>query len=152
MKKVDIQEAIQKVVLDVFENMYFMFPEVVTEDDPMPSIPKSCFKASVTLKNGSELFVLYAFEQLVADMAKNFLGTDKAIGETDLIDVFQEAANVIAGNFITRIGLNSSIAFNIPVAERSQDCSELRTDPGAQGVVFDFGDQFLKVTVMIANK
>jgi len=33
MKREDIQRAIKEVVLDVFENMYFMFPEVIGEDD-----------------------------------------------------------------------------------------------------------------------
>lgn len=74
MKREDIQRAIKEVVLDVFENMYFMFLEVIGEDDPVPPFPESCFKARVAVKNGSPAFILYASEQLVADMAKNLLG------------------------------------------------------------------------------
>ena len=36
MKTEDIQRAVKEVVLDVFENMYFMFPEVIRKDDPAP--------------------------------------------------------------------------------------------------------------------
>ncbi|MBW1741186.1 MAG: chemotaxis protein CheX [Deltaproteobacteria bacterium] len=151
MKREDIQRAVKKVVLHVFEDMYFMFPEAISKDEPVLSFPESCFKARVALKNGSEVFMLYGSEQLVVDMAKNLLGIDQPIAETDLIDVFKEAANVIAGNLVTSLALDSSVALDVPAAERLQDCSELRKAPGAQEVVFKIDDEFLKIAVMTSN-
>lgn len=148
MKREDIERDLKEVVLYVFENMYFMFPEVIAEDIPLPSFPESCFKASVAVKNGSEVLMLCGSEQLVVDMAKNFLGVEEPIAEGGLIDVFKEAANVIAGNLITRLALNSSIALDVPMAERLQPCSELPTDPGAQEAIFNIDDEFLKVVVV----
>lgn len=72
-------------------------------------------------------------------MAKNLLGTDQPIAEADLIDVFKEAASVIAGNLIARLALDSSINLDVPVAERLDDSSELRTAQGAREVVFNVG-------------
>lgn len=152
MKREDIEGALKEVVLDVFENMYFMFPEVIAEDTPLPSFPESCFKTSVAVKNGSEVLMLYGSEQLVVDMAKNFLGADEPIAEDGLIDVFKEAANVIAGNLITRLALDSSIALDVPVADRLQPCSELPTAPGAQEAIFNIDDEFLKVAVVTSNE
>lgn len=152
MKREDIQRAIKEVVLDVFENMYFMFLEVIGEDDPVPPFPESCFKARVAVKNGSPAFILYASEQLVADMAKNLLGADQPITEADLIDVFKESANVTAGNLVTSLALDASLALDVPVAERVQPCSEFRPAPGAQEVMFDFEGQLLKVAVETSNK
>ena len=58
--------------------------------------------------------------------------------EGGLIDVFREAANVIAGNLITRLALDSSIALDVPVADRLRPCSELLTAPGTQEAIFSF--------------
>lgn len=144
MKTQDIQSAVTGVVLNVFENMYFMFPEPVSEDDPVPSHPESCFKAKVAVKNGSPALILYGSEQLVMDMARNFLGSDQQIGESDLIDVFKEAANVIAGNLVTTLAIDGTVGLEVPVAERLQACSELRTAPGT---IFNIDDEFFKVAV-----
>ncbi len=152
MKREDIEGAVKEVVLDVFEKMYFMFPEVIAEDDPVPSFPESCFKASVAVKNGSEVLMLYGSEQLVVDMAKNFLGVHEPIAEGDLIDIFKEAANVIAGNIITRLAIDSSIALDVPVAERMQASSEPPTAPRAQEAIFNIDDEFLKVAVVTSNQ
>ena len=147
MKREDMQGVVKEAVLDVFENMYFMFPEAIAEDDPVPSFPASCFDARIAFKNRSEVLMLRGSEQLVVGMAKNFLGTDQLIAETDLIDVFKEAANVIAGEVITRLSFDSSVAPDVPVAERLQPCSELPTAPGAQEAIFNVDDEFLKVAV-----
>lgn len=147
-RREDMQEGIKKVVRDVFESMYFMFPEAIEEGDPAPPLPESCFKAGVGVKNGSELFVLYASEKLVMDMAKNLFGTDQSVEEADLVDTFREAANVIGGNLVTTLELDTSVGLDVPNAERLQTCSELATAPGA---FFDIDGAFFKVTVMDVN-
>ena len=151
MKKEDIQGAAKEAVLHVFESMYFMFPEVITEDEPVPSFPASCFKARIALKNRSDILMLHGSEQLVMGMAKNLLGTEQPIAETDLIDVFKEAANVIAGDLVLKLSFDSSVAPDIPVAERLQPCSELRPDPGAREAIFSIDDELLKVAVVTSN-
>ena len=144
MKIEDIQGEVKKVVCFVFENMYFMFPEAIGEDDPAPSLPESCFKATVGVKNSSGMFVFYGSEQLVMEMAKNLLETDRASNESDLIDIFREAANVIAGNLVTTLDLDASVAIDVPVVERLEICSEPETTPG---VVFNIDDEFFKMDV-----
>lgn len=136
----------------MFENMYFMFSEAIAEDDPVPSFSGPYFKAGIAVKNASQVLMLYGSEQLVVDMAKNLLGTDQPIAKADLIDVFKEAASVIAGNLIARLALDSSITLDVPVAERLQACSERRTAQGAREVVFNVGEQFLKVAVVTSNE
>ena len=152
MKREDIQRAVKEVVLDVFENMYFMFPEVIGEDDPVPPFPESCFKVRVALKNGSEVLMLYCSEKLVAEMAGNLLGADQPIAEADLIDVSKETANVIAGNLVTSLALDASVGLDVPVAERLQNYSALLTVTGTQEVVFNFEDRLLKVAVVTSNE
>ena len=151
MKKEEIQRVLKDIVLDVFENMWFLFPEAITEGDPAPGLSGPCFKAEVVLKNGAEAFVLYGSEQLVKDMAKNFLGTDQPIAEADLVDVFKEAANVLAGNLVTRLSLNSGLDPGIPVAERLQDCPEFRTPPEDREIIFNIDGQCLRVVVVTSN-
>lgn len=144
-RREDIQEGVKRVVRDVFESMYFMFPEAIEEGDPAPPLPESCFKAGVGVKNGSEVFVLYASDKLVMDMAKSLFGTDQPVEEADLVDTFREAANIIGGNLVTALELDNSVGLDVPDAERLQTCSELAI---AQGAVFDIDSAFFKVTVM----
>ncbi len=141
----DVQAVLTGIVLGVFENMYFMFPEPLSADDPLPTFPESCFRARIAVKNGLPEIVLYGSAQLVSNMAGNFLGSAEGLGESDLIDIFKEAANVIAGNLMTSLALDSSLGLDVPVAERMQACSELQTAPG---VVFNIDNEFLKVTVV----
>ena len=148
MKREEIQKAVREAVPDVFERMYFMFPEPILEDDFELSLPESCFKATVAVKDSSELFVLYGSEKLVMDMAGSFLGTDQEIEESDLVDVFKEAANVIAGNIVTNMFLEGSIGLDVPVAERLRDCSEPQN---AQGIVYNIDDKFFIVAVVTAE-
>ena len=148
MKSQDIQRAVEEVVLNVFENMYFMFPEVIGEGDPVPSFPESCFKARVSIQNSSEILVLYGSEKPVVGMANNLLGTDQPIGEVDLVDVFKEAANVVAGNLLTTLALDDGVGYNVPVAERLDTCSELST---VAGTIFNVDDEFFKVAVVSSN-
>lgn len=148
MKAQDIQGAVKAVVLDVFESMYFMFPEPIGQDDPMPSFGDACFKARVAVKDGVSAFILHGSEPLVKDMAKTLLGTDQP-AETELIDLFKETANVVAGNLITRLSLDSSVALDVPEAERVQPCAEKPcTDADAHEVVFNIDDRLFKVTVV----
>jgi len=72
----------------------------------------------------------------------------KPIIGTDLIDVFKEAANVIAGNIVTRLALDGSITLDVAVAERLQYCSEPRTSPR---VLFNVDDGFCSVAVVSSN-
>lgn len=58
MKREVIQRAVQEVVLDVFEDMYFMFPEAIAEDDPVPSFSGPHFKAGIAVKNASQVLML----------------------------------------------------------------------------------------------
>ncbi len=148
MKREEIQRAVRKVVSRVFEEMYFMFTEPIVEDDPAFFSPESCFKASIAVKNSSEFLVFYGSEKLVKSMATNLLGKDKPIKETDLVDIFKESANVIAGNVVTNLSLDGSVGLNVPVAERLGDCSELQS---AQGIVFNIDDAFFKVSIVTSE-
>jgi len=145
MKREDIKNVIEQVIRDVFENMYFMFPEVVGEDDPAPSLLETCFKARVRAKNGLEVFLFYASERLVTGMAKNLLGTNQATKESDLVDVFKEAANVMAGNLVTALALGGSVGLDIPAAEKLKICPEVETAPGT---AFNIDGEYFKLAVM----
>jgi hypothetical protein len=133
---------VKKVVGDVFQKMYFMFPEALGEDASVPFLPGSCFRAKVGMKNGPKVVMLYGSEQLVIGMARNLLGTDQVPKESDLVDIFKEAANVIAGNLIVTLTLDGSVRLEIPVAEKMQTCSELETSPGT---TFNIDNEFFKL-------
>ncbi|NVM56876.1 MAG: chemotaxis protein CheX [Desulfobacterales bacterium] len=152
MKEEDLQRTIKETVLDVFVNMYFMFPEPIGEHEAVSWFPESCFRARVCLENRPEGLFLYGSEQLVAEMAENLLGPDRTIGEADLIDVFKEAANVLAGNLVSRLALGRDVAIGIPVAERWHPRSQTDTAPGSRGIMFHIDDEVLKVVFTASDE
>jgi hypothetical protein len=141
----DLQKAIREVVFHVFENMYFMFPEAVDGIEPARSGPLACLKATVTVRNTPWVFSACASQALVADMAKNFLGTDQSISEVELVDVFKEAVNVMAGNLVTSLALDENVGLDVPVAQKLRGCDELGR---SAGVVFSIDSEFLRVGVV----
>ena len=138
-----MMEVIQQVVRNVFEGMYFMFPETMeTEDNP--SLPKSCFKASVGIKNSPLKVVMYGSEKLVKDMAAAFLGTDQPVDDNDLVDVFKEATNLIGGNLVNTLNLDKGVGLDVPEVEIVETSGDLVSEPGT---FFDVDGEFLKATV-----
>ena len=141
----EIRDAVERVVGEVFENMYFMFPELVQEHDIDSPLTDSCFKATVKVIGASQIFVLYASEQLVKDMTNNLLGADEALNQNNLVDMFTETANVIAGNLMTALALDTSVSLDIPITERLKICSEARR---AAGAMFSVDGHHFKLAVV----
>jgi hypothetical protein len=144
MKDEDLTPTIEKVVRDVFEGMYFMFPETMNADD-QPVLPESCFKASVAVKNSPLVVVLFGSEKLVTDMALALLGPDHPIEEDDLVDIFREATNLIGGNLVNTLDLDKSVGLDVPEVQRFDALEELEAMPGA---VFDVDGEYLKAVVV----
>ena len=142
MKIQDIEEALPKVVRDVFEGMYFMFPQTVRQDNPGPPAPESCFKARICLKHTPIALDMFGSENLVATMASTLLGSDGALEETDLADTFKEAANVIAGNLVTMLKPDRQTGLDVPKAERLQTSSDLEK---TSGILFDIDGEYFKI-------
>ena len=133
----------QQVVRDVFEGMYFMFPEMLEPEDRLP-VPKSCFKARVGIKNSPLEVELYGSKKLVRDMAAAFLGTDQAFDDNDLVDIFKEATNLIGGNLVNTLELDKNVALEVPEVEIVESAGELESYPGT---VFDVDGEFFKAAV-----
>lgn len=149
MNREKVRKALKEVVSEVFGDMYFMFPDVIEENGPPPPFHKACIKASVAFKNGSYQVFLCASERLVEEMARNLLGETDSGVQIDLIDVFREATNVIAGNLVTKLVLGSSVGLDVPVAERSNDCSGTCGPEGGVEVLFDFDGRLLKAAAVV---
>jgi hypothetical protein len=100
--------------------MYFMFPEVLSNDASEHPFAASHFRATVGVRNGSAVFAFSASDPLVRRMAKNILGVDHDPQESDLVDVFKEAANMIAGNLVTELAFDPSVSLEVPAVQRTQ--------------------------------
>ena len=144
MKDEDLTGTIQKVVRNVFESMYYMFPET-TEIQDRRRVPESCFRASVGAENSSLKVVLYGSEKLVKEMATALLGSDRPIEENECIDIFREATNLIGGNLVNAMDLDKSIGLGVPEVQFVNTVKELDTEPGA---VFDIDGEFFKAAVL----
>ncbi len=72
-----ICKNLKSAISEVFESMFFIFPEEVGEEETGPSLPKSCFCARVSLKGSGVAFILFCSKRVVEDMAENLLGDEK---------------------------------------------------------------------------
>ncbi|ETR74196.1 MAG: hypothetical protein OMM_06477 [Candidatus Magnetoglobus multicellularis str. Araruama] len=113
-QKMNTDQLIEKTIHDVFENMYFMFPERTRLSPDIFSFPISCYMAQTQLIKDSQSFDLYGDNNLVNKMAMNFLGEKRAFEHVELIDIFREATNVIIGNYLSAINKPLKVRFNIP--------------------------------------
>lgn len=148
MKKEAFEKMIRAAVSEVFESMYFMFPEWSNGDEAKPPVPRSCFSAGVGLNGGNELVVLYASTNLVNHMAESFLGMSHGLEDEDLADVFKEACNVVAGNIVTQLNLDTSMGLGTPVVKRMSDCKMVEK---CEGSVLNIEGEFLKIVVDIGQ-
>jgi chemotaxis protein CheY-P-specific phosphatase CheC len=122
------QKILEDTILNVFEDMYYMFPEKIHSYEQF-SFPLAVFSTNVLFCENQKQFFLYADKRLVAKMAKNFLGEEKDFNLDELNDIFREASNVIVGNFISATNIAPDIRFQIPVITEARidecdtDCS-----------------------------
>lgn len=139
-----LEETIKAAVCEVFENMYFMFPEWSNGEAAEPEMPQTLFSASVGMNGGGELVVLYASTGLVNHMAESFLGLSHGLEDEDLVDIFKEACNVVAGNIVTRMELDTSMGLGTPVAKRLFDRTLVQR---SEGSVLNIDGEYLKIVV-----
>lgn len=111
---------LKKSISEVFESMFFIFPEKVGEGETGPPVPENHFCARVSIKGSGTAFMLCSSKPLVESMAKNLLGEEKSMDEESLMDVFKEAVNVIAGNLLTAGDVEGDISLGVPRGERIQ--------------------------------
>ncbi len=131
-------------ISEIYESMFFMFPEEVGEEETGPSLPKSCFCARVSLKGSGVAFILFCSERVVEDMAKNLLGEEKKFDEESLIDVLKEAVNVIAGSLLTKSGIEGDVSLGVPHGKRLEGETEEIIVKSACEAVFNVEGEWLK--------
>ncbi|MBW2108608.1 MAG: chemotaxis protein CheX [Deltaproteobacteria bacterium] len=118
MNTQDMQKALDEAVQDVFETMFFMFPEPLGKDDTAPWVSELIFLARVGLKNTPHAVVLHASETLAHHMAAAIIGTDRPIPEAEVLDVLKEAVNMVGGCLVTFLNLHKQVSLDVPQAER----------------------------------
>ena len=144
MNDKDLTGNLQKVVRNVFESMFYMFPETLEGED-QPSVPESCFKGSVGIQNSPLKVVVYGSEKLVQDMATTLLGSDGPIEENECIDIFREATNLIGGNLVNTLDLDKIMGLGVPEVQIVETVQELEAEPGT---VFYVDGEYLKAAVL----
>lgn len=95
-------ENLQAATFEVFETMFFLLPETVTSYEV--GLKGEVIKAWTPITGPKSFKVgLTAPLALVQKMADNFLGlADEDAPPDSLEDVLREAANMVAGNFLSR--------------------------------------------------
>jgi hypothetical protein len=137
-------ENLKAATFDVFETMFFLFPETSGEHD--------CYFNGCALQAWSPVAGAKSFRvgltvplPLAQKMAANFLGLgEEEVEPATLTDILQEAANMVAGNFLGREG--ASAAFRLAPPESLQfDGKARKWRPHAHYLLFDLDNHNLEV-------
>ncbi|MFH1076862.1 MAG: chemotaxis protein CheX [Pseudomonadota bacterium] len=132
------------MISDVFATMFFLFPELCEYDNEIPPMPETCYLASIPINDACWLFMLMGSAKLAENMAYNFMGQDQPPNDAEVIDVFKEAANVVAGNLLTRIpGCKGSLG--IPRVGKAKSVRPARLDGSEGAMVFNVDGEFCMV-------
>lgn len=145
------RKAIESTVGTVFPQMFFMFPVIACAGDMTENSRYNgpCYASYVAIRGNEEIVVeCLGSEKLVVGMAENFIGVQGTIGEAELLDVFRETANVVAGNLVHAFGMGSEADLQVPSVVKLKRCPEA----GAAGITFDVDGEFFKVCVTQTNR
>jgi len=107
------KEILERVVCELFEQMYFMFPEVGVHGRVPEGSPDVFIEARVKIDSGE--LVVVCSEKLAQKMAGNMFEGGRPLSGDVLTDIVREAANIIAGNCINEMGLGGNLSADIPV-------------------------------------
>ena len=116
-----IEEIIKLVVMNVFEQMYFMFPQEIGMEDALVCKGDETYIANVGLKNGGLEVTIAGADELCRKMAGNMFGDAKALSQQEVEDVVREAANIITGNLVNECSFPGEVSPEIPVARKGID-------------------------------
>ncbi len=143
-----ILQILKEVIFSVFDTMFFLFPEAVESEKDLPALPDDYFRAFLHLNDNKWLLILRGSEKLADTMAKNFLGQEGPVDESDVADVFREAANVIAGNFLLKLGGEDRVSIGVPEVEKCRRFHREETVRKFDGdLLFNLGGEFCEVSI-----
>jgi hypothetical protein len=137
-------ENLKAATFDVFETMFFLLPESSGGHD--------CSFNGYALQAWSPVAGSKSFRvgltvplPLAQKMAANFLGLgEEEVESATLMDVLGEAANMVAGNFLSREG--ASAAFRLAPAQSVQlDGKPHKWRPHAHYLLFNLDNHSLEV-------
>jgi len=108
----EMNEAMRAAIFDVFERMYYVFFEPF-HDEYAEYTMGSSIKFDGPLRG--ELMILVS-EELAKVMVQNLLGIEgEDIKEQDIEDCVKEAANMICGDFLSRLDQTKVFDLSIPL-------------------------------------
>jgi hypothetical protein len=140
-------DTLNQTVNEIFEKMYFMFPEQLSKPDSHFSLPINCYVARSSFVKEKGTTILYAENNLVNQMAENFLGEKRPFEHLELIDIMREAANVIVGNYITATNKPPEVSFEIPVVDTTTMISWDKDSLYYIDCIYDIENYFFRIAL-----
>jgi len=135
---------LKAATFEVFETMFFLFPESLKEASVL--FTDAAFQAWVPITGPKSFQVgLTVSPALAQKMATNFLGLEEdGLPEDKLEDVLREAANMVAGNFLSREGVSAAFRLESPRSQ-SLDFATQAWRPHTHHLLFTVADSGLEI-------
>jgi hypothetical protein len=140
-------DMLNQTVNEIFETMYFMFPEQIKKPDSHFSLPVHCYVACTSFIKEKGATIIFAENNLVNQMAMNFLGEKRIFEDIELFDIMREATNVIVGNYITATNKPPEVSFEIPVVDKTTMISWDKDSTYYIDSIYDIEKYFFRIAL-----
>lgn len=97
-----IRENLKKVISEILETMFFMFPEPWEGEEAYQELGRETLEGRIALGGEGGFGIhIYLSVPLAKKMAANFLGCkEEELSDVEIRDVVREAVNMLAGNLL----------------------------------------------------
>jgi hypothetical protein len=144
----NLQSNLINVISEVFEQMFFMFPQIA--DIPLAR-PENCFGYGIDIKGILPVSLHFFFSHhLSVCMAENFLGLNKSEINQELIrETLKETVNIIGGNLLNKTAENINMGLPYPLFNSSELSKPLSSS--TEKIILDVENHYLEALIIFTN-
>lgn len=117
-----LKQILAEVTSEILETMFFVLPEPAAPEisEPKELVFDVWGRISLGTPQGVQLN-LFLPKPLALEMTGNFIGVGQEdIADEALLDMTRELVNMIAGNFVNKVGKQAGLELGIPDASFSR--------------------------------
>ena len=144
-----LKKILTDVTSEVLETMFFALPEPLLDSDLQEQQITFDIRGSISLGGPQKLQLnLFLPKQMASELAANLLGLEPdEIDDEALLDTVREMTNMIAGNFVNRMGEDAGFEMGIPETSMGKATLSLTTIAERQNVFIMIDENLLMLTM-----
>ena len=144
-----LKKILTDVTSEVLETMFFALPEPLLDSDLQEQQITFDIRGSISLGGAQKLQLnLFLPKRMASELAASLLGLEPdEIDDEALMDTVRELTNMIAGNFVNRMGEDAGFEMGIPQTSMGKATLPLTAIAERQNVFIMIDENLLMLTM-----